>query len=339
VHCSKDIYVVGAGVTLPPRIPVGQAIADGLVDEDHSGLGYESIAVSQDKAPPELAVEACRQAVARAGLPPSDYGVLLHGSLWYQGLDMWASASYVAREGVGAHVFAIDVQQRSNAGMGALHLAVACLECGAAEGAVITTADRFAPPVMDRWNAQANLIYADGGTALALSTKTGVARVLASAALGENTLEPAGRGTEPFGTAPGQETPVPIMRRLLQFAGTPDAVGAWERYEARLFETKEAVLTDAGVRHEDIAKAVLPFIHRGGGRSENYDVLGFEEKQSLWDFGKQTGHLGGGDQCAGLNYLLETRAVSPGDLVLLMGVGVGHSFTAAVLEITRLPAW
>jgi 3-oxoacyl-[acyl-carrier-protein] synthase III len=339
VRCTRDIYLASTAVVLPPPFAVSRAIAEGLVDAEHSDLGYESILISQDKAPPEMAVDAARQAVSRSGLPAADFGALLHGSLWFQGLDMWACASYIANEAVGPHVFAIDVQQRSNAGMGALHLAVAYLEAGFSNAALVTTADRFAPPVLDRWNTQANLIFADGGSAVALSTSPGVARVLASTALAENTLEPAGRGSEPFGTAPGQDVPVGIMRRLMQFASTPAAIGAWERYEATLLKVRDQVLADAGLRIEDISRAVLPFIHRGGDRAENYDVLGFTEKQSLWELGRLTGHMGGGDQVAGLNFLLETQAVGLGDVVLLLGVGVGHSFTASLVEITQIPAW
>lgn len=328
--------MTATATSIPDLVPVSRAEAAGLTDEMHTGLGYDSIAVSSGVAGPELAIAAGRRAVARSGLPPQEYELLLHSSLWFQGLDMWGTASYVANETVGAQAVSIDLQQRSCGGMAGLHLATAYLQAGYAASALITTGDNFAAPAFDRWNSQMYTIFGDGGTALALSTRDGFARVLATAAYADNSLEGFGRGTESFRFAPGTEAPVPVLRRLAQHVQTPEAADGWERIEAAMLKTRDLVLSDAGVAQEEISRAVLPFVYRGQGQRENWDALGFTREQTAWDYGRTVGHLGAGDQFAGLDHI--TPALTPGERVLVFGVGVGFNFAAAVLEVVAPPS-
>jgi 3-oxoacyl-[acyl-carrier-protein] synthase-3 len=54
-------------------------------------------------------------------------------------------------------------------------------------------------------------------------------------------------------------------------------------------------------------------------------------------FGRRIGHLGAGDQFAGIGHLADTAA-KPGQTALAIGSGGGFSWTAAVLrfeEVTR----
>ncbi|MGO4750485.1 3-oxoacyl-[acyl-carrier-protein] synthase III C-terminal domain-containing protein, partial [Streptomyces sp. 2MCAF27] len=68
-------------------------------------------------------------------------------------------------------------------------------------------------------------------------------------------------------------------------------------------------------------------------------IAGIDVEQTNWEFGRRLGHLGAGDQFAGVNHLLETKAVKPGDIVVLSSVGHGYTFGCAVLEIVAEPDW
>ncbi|MGX7827592.1 ketoacyl-ACP synthase III family protein [Actinokineospora sp. 24-640] len=335
MRCDKDIFVAATATAIPGLVPVAQAEAAGLVDDMHTGLGYDSIAVAEGVAGPQLAIAAGRKAIERSGFPAQEYELMIHSSLWFQGLDMWGTASYVANETVGAQALSMDLQQRSCGGMAALHMATAYLRAGYASTALLTTGDNFAAPAFDRWNSQMYTLFGDGGTALALSTRDGFARVLATSAFADNSLEGFGRGTEAFRFAPGTEAPVPVLRRLLQHSQTPGSEDGWERIEAAMLKTRDQVLSEAGVELDQISRAVLPFIHRGGGQRENWDVLGFTEEQTVWDYGRTVGHLGAGDQFAGLDSV--AGSLVPGERVLVFGVGVGFNFVAAVLEVLAPP--
>ncbi|MFF9601902.1 ketoacyl-ACP synthase III family protein [Streptomyces sp. NPDC014684] len=334
----SDLYIASAAAWVPGARPLADAVAEGRVDAEHRHLGYESIAVADGVSGPEMAVRAGRLALERAGTDGHEVGMVLHSSCGYQGHDMWPAAAYVANETVGRSAAGFDVQQRCNAGLGSVWLAAGQIMAGFTESVLLTTGDNFAPPWVDRWNLQLNFIFADGGSALLLSGRGGFARVVSLRVGADNSLERWNRGLEPFGTVPGRDLPLRLRERGVQHALTPEAEGSWERFEAGLLDTTTRALDDAGVTVEDIARAVVPHIHRGES-PENYELLGFAEKQSTWELGRRVGHMGAGDQFLGLEHLVAQRAVGPGDLVLLVAAGEGFSFSAAVVEILDVPDW
>ncbi|BFV59200.1 ketoacyl-ACP synthase III family protein [Kitasatospora sp. CMC57] len=338
---TTDIFLAATGTWLPDeRRSLADAVAAGLVGESHRDLGYESIAVEESgTAPVDMAVAAARQAVGRSGVAGADFGLHLHASVWFQGLDCWAPAAYVANQAVGPQAIAYSVDQRSAGGLGAVHLAAAYLSCGTVANALVTTADRFDGPAIDRWNSYVQAIWGDGGTALVLSTEGGFARLLSSVVVSDNSLERWDRGATPFASGPLQETPVQVEKRFEQHAATPDAVAEFAQWTAAVLAARDQALAEAGVELGDLKRAVLPFVHRGGGQAELHDLLGLTEEQTVWrEFGRHVGHLGAGDPFAGLDRLLQDGALAVGDRVLLYSVGVGFTMAAAVIEITDLPA-
>ncbi|GLZ42590.1 ketoacyl-ACP synthase III family protein [Actinokineospora sp. NBRC 105648] len=332
-----SVFISATATWTPQTVSLADAIADGLVPPTHQGLGFDSIAVADALTGPQMAITAARQAIARAGADPAGIGLVLHASHWFQGLDLWPAAAYVANNAVGAHPSSYDIQQQSIGGLGSLRLATAWLTAGFAETALLTTGDNYAAPAIDRWGSLQDLIFGDGGTAMVLSANGGFAEVLATAAGADNGLEIATRGTTPFGFAPGQHAPVPMAQRFMQFAGLPEAPAAWGRYEAALTAVHDQALRAANLDIKDVTRAVLPFLHRGGDQRENYDVLGYRAEQTVWDYGRGVGHLGAGDHCAGLNHLVETGSLVAGDIVVLVGAGLGFNFHAAVLQIVGEP--
>jgi 3-oxoacyl-[acyl-carrier-protein] synthase-3 len=284
-----------------------------------------------------MAVRAARTAIERSGLDRGCFGLMLHASAWFQGLEMWPAASYIAHEVLGSRPYAIDVSQSCAGGMAALRLATAWLNSGFGSTALITTADRFAPPGMDRWGLFVEAVFGDGGTAVVLSTETGFARVLSTATMSDNAQEGWMRGDQPFATTPGTERPVQLLSRAIAQASRMEPGDALRSYQECMLGVRDQALAAANVTLGEISRAIVPFVHRGDGKPENYDLLGFTEAQSLWGYGQHTGHLGAGDQFAGLNYLAENKELSSGELIFLLGVGAGNSFSAAVLEILTPP--
>ncbi|BFV59201.1 ketoacyl-ACP synthase III family protein [Kitasatospora sp. CMC57] len=337
----QDIYIAGTGVFLPERFPVADALEQGLVREFNQGLGYESVLVDRSgTAAPDMAVGAARQALERAGIPSEKYGLHLHAHLWYQGHDWWSAANYVAARSSGNQAVAFSIDQRSLTALGGMHLAAGYLSSGAASTAMITTADRFTAPMIDRWNTQRQLMFGDGGTAAVLSRTGGVAKLVATVAFGENAMETWTRGDEPFLDFPGQTSPIPVIERAEARMSAPEAAADWKLWVDSMLRLRDEVLAEAGIGIKDIVRAAMPFQHRGDGQAEMHDLIGLTEEQTLWrELGRYTGHIGAGDPFAGINHLLENRLVEPGDHVLAYGCGVGFNFSAAVLQITETPAW
>ncbi len=64
-----------------------------------------------------------------------------------------------------------------------------------------------------------------------------------------------------------------------------------------------------------------------------------DPERTTWSWSRTIGHLGAGDPIAGLDHLVGTGAVGPGELCLLASVGAGFSWSCAVVEILSRPSW
>lgn len=335
-----DLFVAGLGCWLPPAVSAPEAVAGGRYDPaDQAQNEYVSITVAGDgDPPPQMAVRAGRQALAQSGLPPEDIAVLLHASLWYQGVDFWPAASYIHHHvlGNGRHAPAMEIHQMSNGGMAALELAAAYVTAAPARrAALVTTADRLAPPGFDRWRSDLpSIVYGDGAAALVLA-REGFARLLSVTTVSDSALEGMYRGGEPFGTVPGHAgQPVDNRARRTHFAAGADLGALGRQVAAGLSEAVEAAVADAGCKRGDINWAVFPNLGVDALRRAYLEPLGLELAATTWEWGRLTGHVGAADQIIGLYNLHSTGRAAPGERVLLVGIGAGFSWTCAVAEIT-----
>ncbi|MFE9552987.1 ketoacyl-ACP synthase III family protein [Streptomyces sp. NPDC006692] len=345
----NEIYVASLGSWLPEPVPVAEAVAAGECGQEWiDDFGYESVRIARESeeegwtAPPDMAVAAGRTAHERSGLKKSAYSLLLHGSTWFQGLDIWPAASYIAKRTVGATVPGLDVQQRCNIGVSGLDLAAAHLKAGYGKGSAVmlTTADRFGGPGANRWQLRHGNAYADGATATILSTEGGFARLVATATIADNSLEPMARGDEEFGpVSRAAERQIDLTRRGDAHKAVSDETMTNIRFGKVMQEAKQAVLDDAGLEIDDIAYVIIPSTGRIQGPFQIHHLLGVDESETTWEFARRSGHIGAGDWAAGLEDLLLTGRLTPGDHVMLYGGGAGYTITTAVLEILEIPAW
>ena len=336
-----DLFVAGVGCWLPPAVSAPAAVADGRYDPaDHTQNEYVSITVAGDgDAPPKMAVRAGRQALAQSGVPPGDIAVLLHASLWYQGVDFWPAASYIHHQvlGDGRHAPAMEINQMSNGGMAALELAAAYVTAAPARrAALVTTADRLALPGFDRWRSDLpGIVYGDGAAALVLA-RAGFARLLSVTTVSDSSLEGMYRGSEPFGTVSGHAgQPVGNRARRADFAAGADPGALGRQIAAGLSEAVDLAVADAGCKRGDINWAVFPNLGVSALRRAYLAPLGLELAATTWEWGRLTGHVGAADQIIGLYNLHRTGRAAPGERVLLVGIGAGFSWTCAVAEFTR----
>lgn len=338
----EGLFISGLGVSLPPLVDVGIALADGTYDPaDHAAYGYRSIAIGEEPAP-EMAARAGAQALARSGLAPEDVAILLHACSWFQGVDYWPAASFVHRRVLpGARAApAIEVHQMSNSALAAVELAASHLLADPARrAALVTTADAFRMPGFDRFRSDAGMVYGDGGAAVVLG-RAGFARLLSLVTVTESGLEAAYRGSEPFRPASGAAGgPVDVRRRRGEFLENADAQAVGERISAGLADTVAGALDEAGTKPDEIARFVFPNIGLYVLRERYAPLLGIEVERTAWEYGSRTGHVGSADQLTGLDHLVTTGQVGPGDRVALVGLGAGFSWSGAVVEVLERPAW
>ncbi len=334
----ENVYIAGIGAYLPGARKVGTAELGDDVPAWVSELGYESVQVATTMSPPEMAVAAAGTALRVSGIAPEDFTLLLHGSTWYQGLEIWPTASYVADRALARGVPALDVQQRCNIGVSALELAATHLHAVPTGAVMVTTADRFTGPGVDRFTLRPGTAYGDGASAVALSGRTGFARVLCTRTVVDNSLEPLTRGGEEFTDSPeAARRPVELAQRAREHTGDFDDTESTARLLRVIRRAVVGALEESRCGMGDIARVVTPAVRFLDSPVQVHQLLGIPESRTTWDFCRTTGHLGAGDWGVGLAHLLDTGAVRAGDKVMLYGGGAGYSCTVVVIEVIAAP--
>src|SRR5688500_15695257 len=148
-----DLFVAGLGSYLPRPVNVNAAVAEGHYDAHEAAeTDLESVLVADDEAPPDMAVEAGRRALAGAAVAPDEIDLVLHASICFQVLEFFPTASYIQRAVAGERpAVALEVKGLSNGGMAAIELAASYLRADASRrAALITTADKFCRPWINR---------------------------------------------------------------------------------------------------------------------------------------------------------------------------------------------
>ncbi|MFI9389017.1 ketoacyl-ACP synthase III family protein [Kutzneria sp. NPDC052558] len=333
----KDLHVAGVGSWFPTSVPIGEAVADGRYNpEVLAKTQMAGVAVAGPYDPqPVMALNAGRRALKHAGLPGHQVSLLLHAVAGYNGLEAWNCASYLQNELLDGHGFSFEIRQLSNGAVGAVELAASFLGAHASRrAAVITTADVFPAPVWDRWTASPGLIFGDGASALVLSKDGGFAKVLSVASACDPALEGMQRGNSPFfGYADPSQYPVDIRARTHEFADVLPLRQAAKRMAEGLHAAADEACADAGLRIADVDHVVVPNFGRELLQEECLDPLGVDVSRTVWDWGREVGHVGAADQFAGLARLVETGKARPGETVLLVGVGGGFNWTCVLLRM------
>ncbi|MFF3505749.1 ketoacyl-ACP synthase III family protein [Streptomyces sp. NPDC003247] len=338
----EELYISGVAAHIPGRVEVAGVVESGAFDRKLARqTDLVSVAVSDGESPPEMAARAALTAVERSGTVPQDVDLILHADVYYQGHDLWAPVSYIQRVALGNRCPAIEVRQMSNGGMAAMELAASALAGGArGSSALLTTGDRFCAPGFDRWHSDPGTVYGDAGTALVLSRRPGFARLRSLATVSEPELEAMHRGDDPFGVAPfGVRRPMDLDVPKRAFVDEVGISYSVSRVGAGQAEALKRALSDAEVELSDIDWFVLP--HFGRRRLSQTYLRKWEvdPEATTWPWGRTVGHLGAGDQFAGLAHLAESGKARPGQLCLLAGVGAGFTWSCAVVEIRRTPSW
>ena len=338
---SDNLHLAGIGCWLPPAVPVAEAVRRGVCDEATAKrAGMLSVTVDEGtEVPAEFAARAARIALAQAesGIGRVQPSIVLHAHLFDQGNQLWSAAGYVQRRAGAGDCPALAVQQVSNGGMAAIDLAAGYLR-GRPGTALVTSADRYCPPGYDRWYSDPGTVYADGGTALVLSNRAGFARLTALATVSDSMLE----GMHRVGPAAGigritRRQPVQLGQLKEAFVAEFGSGRALDRIVAGQQAATAEALYLAGVKLPEIDRFVFPHFGLRRLKSNYLRYLEIDLDRSNWAVSRAIGHLGAGDQVASIDQLLRASLLRAGQRCLLLAVGAGFTWSAAVLEIDRSP--
>ncbi|MET8583557.1 ketoacyl-ACP synthase III family protein [Streptomyces collinus] len=330
------ITIAAAELWLPDR---RESAAD--VGSTPDKAGYDSVAVSDDIAPPDMAVHAATAALARAGWDGGELDLLLHAWAYHQGHDYWSAPHYVADRLGADRALPIGIQQICNGGGAALQTAAAYLMADPGTNrALVTTADRFCAPGFDRWRGDLGVSYGDGATALLLRrTDAGEQpqglRLLAIASQPASRLEKMNRGQDPFSPAARFDGGQVDVRRTKKSYLREHGVTAFREVEREsLRSVVTAALAEAGTVGDDPALrwCVVPRLRRDALESSYVPLLSELTTAKILDTGRTTGHLGAGDLPSGIAELMAGNLLESGERALVLGTGSGFTWSCAVVE-------
>ncbi|MBW4704214.1 MULTISPECIES: ketoacyl-ACP synthase III family protein [unclassified Micromonospora] len=339
----NEVYFDSVGVRLGRRLDLREAVADGRYpDAEYVGNALLAVCVSDDEFAPDLAVAAARQALDRRQPSAADVRLLLHHGTYFQGQDVWTPSSYVQQQTIGGSAPAMEIDQKSNGGLAGLLIGASFLSACPDDATVLmTTGERFCLPGFDRFRTESGTVMADGGTALLLSSRPGFARVLSCVLNADPSLEAMYRGTRLKDAPHAGDKPLDLRGRKARFMrkNLDDLEDISQRIASGFCDTIGQALDEAKVAAADVRRFVLP----NNGRTVRWWTMlaemGVPDDRTTWEFGRRVGHLGAGDQVAGLEHLLTTGCLAVGDHVVLAGSGYGFNWGAAVLEIVTIPDW
>ncbi|WP_330301456.1 ketoacyl-ACP synthase III family protein [Streptomyces sp. NBC_00503] len=335
----ENLYLAGIASWLPEVVDTDQAVKEGLLDPAvREASGIESVAVAGNVAAPDMAVTAAEAAVRRSGRRPEEFAALLHSSAHFQGPDGWSAQHYILRKTLDRPIPAIEVRQGCLGMLAALELAAHRLIADPSRPAVlITAADNFGTPMVDRWRASGLFLLADGAAAAVVSSDGGFARVLAAGSLSNPEMEEFNRGGEVLFPPPvtlGQPLNLEARRQYWRDQWAKGVLPPMGNLGELVADVAERTLEEAGVAMDQVRRVVHIGFSKGPLDDTFLDPLDIDGDRGVWEFTRRTGHAGAVDPFAGLEYLLTTGQLTTGDHVMLIGAAPGAEVTCAVIEIT-----
>lgn len=266
--------------------------------------------------------------------------VSFHCVAFESGIRVWSSASYINNALSLTPTIAAEINAASNGALVAMDLASAYLTNATEHAqALITTADVWRLPSIDRWQTDKGLVFGDTGTALVLSTWPGSFRLVALSSRTDPRWEALHRG-DPSQlrevNVPEEREPdvaIDLRSRAREFLSSgasrdeflhANSVGITAVFQECLHRSR--------LSKKEIAWFVLPFFGINLTQAQCAKALDIDLDQTTASFGLTLGHTGAGDQIAGLRHLVDSDRLRAGDHIALIGVGAGFTWSAAVVQ-------
>jgi 3-oxoacyl-[acyl-carrier-protein] synthase-3 len=337
-----DVYLAGIGTADSGHVDTAEAVEWGWYSaEERERSGLLSIAVNGTTPAPDLAIEAAKRALAECGHEPSEFSALFHTNVHPQGPDGWSAQHYINLNTINQPVTSVEVRNGCVGLFSNVHLATCYLNGAPDRTAVLlTVADNFGTPSVNRWHASSLFVLADGGGALVLSKRPGFAKLLAIDSASDPELEVkhrAGESLFPPGLTIGGTLNFDERMANCQQQVAEGVLPPLGDFGAVVIDAAKKTMADANVSINEIARVIHDGFTGWALRDIFLDPLGIELERGIWDFTRRQGHAGPLDMIRGTEYAWRQGKVSAGDKVLWLSGAPGMEAACAVLEITQTP--
>ncbi|EPX55898.1 3-oxoacyl-ACP synthase III [Cystobacter fuscus DSM 2262] len=341
---TPGVFIGATGAYLPDRVPVERAVAQGLLGEAEARrYGIQSVTMAGDLPAPEMALRASRQAMQRAGQDPAALSLLLYVSTWYQGPHGWCPQYYVQKHTGSGQATAAEVRQACMGMFCACELAAAHLMASPEHTAsLITSADNYNTPKIDRWRSTPHAPLGDGACALLLTRKSGFARLEAINSVTLPQYEDRHRGSIPlFPPEATLDTGLDLGKVKEQWLSTTrvDPREMATLVTRTMLEVVDKTLREANLDMSEITRIAFVNWSEERVRERAAVPLGLPMSRLTWEYGRTIGHIGASDQVLSLDHLLVSGELNAGDNLLLLGTGVGANIACMAVRILHRPHW
>lgn len=321
--------IVGLGAYLPER-RLTNADLESLVDTSdewimtRTGIQERRLA-AEGQATSDLGVLAARQAIADAGLAPSDIDFLVVGTSSPD--HIFPSTAALMQDKLGLACAGVDVMAACTSFVFALQHGAALIEAGRAKTVLVVGADALTRHV-DFTDRRTCVLFGDGAGAFVLQAapEPGVLGIdLGTDGSGADVLAiPAGGSAMPC-------TPERLEAGLhyVRMAG-----GEVFKFAVRVIpETTERALTASGLTVDDVTWLVP---HQANQRILDTvaDRLGIAHERVFSNIAL-TGNTSAASIPLAVHELYTGGNLRPGDVLVLVGFGAGLTWGAAVVRWTK----
>jgi len=165
-----------------------------------------------------------------------------------------------------------------------------------------------------------------------MSRTGGPLRLVSCVSETDTDLEGLSRGDEQFTTTPYQHTDTRRRTREFLAHGELSLRDVRERSATRTRSVVDRALAEAGLTIDEVDWYCTPFVGKALMSDSFLRPFDGRPRDTLADLGRTIGHLGPADGVYALHHLVTHNLLRPGATVLLVGTGMGFTFSAAVLS-------
>ncbi len=330
------IGIAGIGTYIPQTYITGAEIArlSGLPESvvtEKMGLKRKTIAGPEDHTN-QMGIWAAQEAIHQAGIDPQEIDLVICTTEEWKEHFLWVAGIKMAYDLGARRAWAIDVGIKCATTMAALKMAKNMMLADNAINTVLVAGGYRNGDYINYANPRTRFMYnlAAGGGAFVLKKNYPRNLVLESAirvdgAFSEDVITRAGGTVNPL-------TPKALTLGL-HYLDVPDPEGMKERLDARSMRNFVGVIRDSlqqsGYMEKDIG--YLAILHmKQSAHDYVLSELGLRQDQAIYL--ENYGHIGQQDQALSLQLAEQAGKLKDGDIVVLVGAGIGYAWGATTVR-------
>lgn len=324
MRVDGKVRIAGVRTVIPrERQPIAVGIDQGMITAEQAEMsGVDSLPVAAaGMTAMEMAIEAARAALAEAGTPAHEIGVVAHSCVAAGEQDWMVAARLAHRIGADSAV-SFGVTQMCNGGAMGVQLAISQLLLESRmDAALVITADALGAGSARRWQAGGPL--GDGATAVVLSKTRGWLSVRAIASRSCTEHESIFPDVNPVLYEPSASASPMALTGKLVF-----------RLRRRVREAVRDAWVEADLDPKDtrVAAVLLPRVDQAITHTLIDGVLALDGGTDIIHRAAETGHLFAGDLGANIAHLHDAVDLSHGRYAAVINIGLGFTTTCMVVR-------